>query len=193
MAGFYYLWHDHPADVDGLVAAIHQRQREAFALLAQGPCEVIVLVENTSSYYISPQLYRRHNGPHVAEYVEAVHQAGKVAVVHMCGHVRGLLEQIRDTGLDGVHALTPPPTGDTPWELALDVLGEEIAIVGALDPTVFATGPLEAIPAELDRVYTPRLRRAHFVLGPFADGIPVPVERFQAVQRWMERHGALAG
>jgi hypothetical protein len=29
-------------------------------------------------------------------------------------------------------ALTPPPTGDTPWELALDVIGENLIIIGIL-------------------------------------------------------------
>jgi hypothetical protein len=188
-AGFYYLLNDHPGDVEGLIAAIHGRQREAFDLLARGPCDVMMLVENTSTYYISPDIYRRYNGPHVRDFVDAVHRAGKVAIIHMCGHVRNLLDQVRGTGLDGVHALTPPPTGDTPWELALDALGEDTVIVGALDPTVFAAGPLEGIAAELDRVYTPRLRRSNFILGPFADGIPVPLERFQAIQRWMERNG----
>lgn len=31
-------------------------------------------------------------------------------------------------------------------------------------------------------------RNANFVLGTFADGIPVPLERFEAVQHWMDRN-----
>ena len=61
----------------------------------------------------------------------------------MCGHVKNLLDQIKDTGLDGVHALTPPPTGDTPWELAMDVIGEDLIIIGVFDPTIFILGPVE--------------------------------------------------
>ena len=189
MENFYFLWHDARADLEALIKTMHERQLEAFAILARDPCDVIILVENTSTFYISPDLYRRHNGPHVRDFVDTMHRVGKVAIIHMCGHVRQLLKQIKGTGLDGIHALTPPPTGDTPWELALDEIGEDLVILGALDPTIFASGPVEQIGPALDAFYTPRLRRVNFILAPFADGIPVPLARFEAVARWMERHG----
>jgi uroporphyrinogen-III decarboxylase len=147
-----------------------------------------MLVENTSSYYISPDLYRQHNGPHVKDFVDAMHGAGKLAFIHMCGHVKALLPQFKGIGFDGIHTLTPPPTGDTPWELALDVLGEELVIIGALPPPAWITCPVAEIPAHLERYYTPRLRRAHFLLAPMADGIPVAPERFQAIGDWIARH-----
>jgi uroporphyrinogen-III decarboxylase len=172
-----------------LISLIHEREVSAFEMLARGPCEVVILVENTSTHYISRDLYRMHNGPHVREFVDVVHAQGKLALVHMCGHMLDILEDIRRTGLDGVHALTPPPTGNTPWETALDILGDDTVLIGALDPSIFITGPVEGIPAALDALYTPRLRRSHFVLCPFADGIPVPLERFEAVSRWMQRNG----
>jgi hypothetical protein len=186
---FYYLLHDHPREMEDLIALIHEREMEAFRILARGPWESVTLVENTSTYYISPDVYRRYNGPHVRDFVDAMHAGGKVAILHMCGHVRNLLEQIRDTGADGSHALTPPPTGDTPWELALEVLGEDTIIFGTLDPTLWVLGPIEKIGEALDRLITPRVRRAHFSLLVGADGIRVPVERFETVARWMEANG----
>ena len=189
--GFYYMLQDEPALMDELISTMHRRQLRAFEHLARGPFEVISLVENTSTTYISPDIYQRYNGPHVRDFVDAVHDQGKVPIIHMCGHVRGLLDQIKDTGLDGVHALTPTPTGDTPFELALDVLGEDQIIIGVLDPSIFISGPIEEIGPALEAIYTPRVRRSNFVLGPFADGIAVPLERFEAVARWMERNSAL--
>lgn len=188
MEAFYYLLNDHPDEVAALIRVMHEKELEAFRILATGPAASITLCENTSTYYISPDVYRRFNGPHVRDFVDAVHAAGRIALVHMCGHVRQLLPLIRDTGLDGAHALTPPQTGDTPWELALDVLGDETVIIGAMPPEVWVAGPLAEIAPALDRLYTPRLRRAHFVLCLFADGVPVPLERFEAVARWMNAH-----
>ena len=184
---FYYLLADHPAEVAGLIETIHECELGAFRLLAKGPCDSVTLVENTSTFYISPDVYERYNMPHQREFVDIVKASGKTAILHMCGHVRGLLHLIRETGCDGVHALTPSPTGDAPWELALDVLGEETIIFAALDPTIFVSGEIEAIGPTLDQLITPRLREANFVLGPFADGIPVELERFMAVGRWAER------
>jgi len=186
---FYYLLNDHPAEVEALIQVVHERELEAWRIAARGPGETFILVENTDTRYISPKLYRRYNGPHVREFVSIMHAAGKIAIIHMCGHIRDLLHDIRETGLDGVHALTPPPVGDTPWELALDVLGEETVIVGAFNPAVFVPGPPELIERELELAYTRRLRQAHFVLCTFADGLAVPLDHFQAVARWFGQHG----
>jgi len=142
-------------------------------------------VTQISTYYISPDIYRRFNGPHQKDFTDIMHAAGKIVLMHMCGHVKDVLPDIKRVGADGIHALTPPPTGNTPWEMALDVLGEDTVIIGVLDPSIFITGPVADIPRALDRLYTPRLRRANFVLCPAADGIPVPQERFEAVARWM--------
>ncbi|MCE5258336.1 MAG: hypothetical protein LLG44_04655 [Chloroflexi bacterium] len=91
---FYYLANDYPAEMDGLIDAIHTCELDAFRTLAAGPVETVILCENTSSYYISPALYRRHNGRHVADFCRIIHGAGKTALVHMCGHISNLLADI---------------------------------------------------------------------------------------------------
>jgi len=191
LEAFTYLLHDHPAEMEALLALMGERFQEAYDALAQDLCDVAMLVENTSTRYISPEVYCRYNRPDVHAFVHTMQAAGKCAIIHMCGHIRALLPHIRETGLDGVHALTPPPTGDTPWELALGAWGEEAIICGVLDPTVFVLGPVEAIGPSLDRLYTPRVRSAPTILLVASDGIEVPLERFEAVARWMERNGEL--
>ena len=69
--------------------------------------------------------------------------------------------------------LLTPLTGNTPWEEALEILGEDLILFGCLDPTIFASGDIRRIPAALDTLITPRLRESNFVLSPMADGIPV--------------------
>lgn len=186
---FYYLMADHPAEVEGLIRTIHERELDAFRILATTPCESVTLIENTSTYYISPDIYRRFNMPHQRDFVDIVKKAGKVAILHMCGHVHGILPLIKETGCDGIHALTPPPTGNTPWEDALDVIGEDLIIIGCLDPTIFAAGKISEIPTALDTLITPRLRKANFVLGPMSDGIPTDPQRFYAVRDWIQKNG----
>ena len=186
---FYYLLHDHKEEMEGLMSAIHEKELEAWEIVSRGPCDVVILCENTSTFYISPDTYRNYSGPQVRDFVDIMHAAGKVAILHMCGHVRMILDLIKETGLDGIHALTPPPTGDTPWELALDELGEDLIIFGVIDPSIFIMGTLDEIPEALDALYTPRLRRSNFCLWPGADGLAVPLERFEAVAAWMDRNG----
>jgi len=184
---FYYLLADHPREMADLLDLMHGKYLEAFGILAAGPCDVLVLVENTSSRYISPDLYEHFNGRHVRDFVDIAHAAGKTAIIHMCGHIRTLLPLIRKTRLDGIHALTPPPVGDTPWQTALDALGDDLIIIGAFDPATFITAPVERIAPALEALYTPRIRRSNVVLCAFADGLSVPIERFQAVAEWFRR------
>ena len=186
---FYYLMADNPDEMHGLIQTMHEREMDAFGILADGPWDSITLCENTSTFYISPDIYKRYNMPHQRDFVTLAQDNNKVAILHMCGHVRNILDLIKETGCDGIHALTPEPTGDTPWEEALDVIGDDLIILGILDPSVFISGPIEAIPAALDEMITPRLRESHFVLHPAADGIPVPLERFEAVKHWMDEKG----
>ncbi len=183
---FYYLMEDHPGEMDALIRLMQEKELERFAIVARHPCQVAIAVENTSTAYISPDIYTRYNMPSQRAFVEAMHRQGKTAILHMCGHVRTLLPVIKETGLDGIHALTPPPLGNTPWEDALDVLGEDLIIFGCLVPDIFLNCPVPEVAPALDLLITPRLRASRFVLHPFADGITVPVERFEAIRDWVE-------
>ena len=71
----------------------------------------------------------------------------------------------------------------------MDVLGDELIIFGALDPSIFVSGPVDDIGPALDQLVTPRLRAGNFVLCPFADGVPVALERFETLKRWLEANG----
>ncbi len=184
--GFYYLMQDYPDEVETLIRTIDEKDLQRFEICADGPAKVLILCENTSTRYIGPDIYARYNMPSQRAFVESVHERGKTAILHMCGHVRDILPIIKETNTDGIHALTPPLLGDTPWELALDVLGDDLIIMGALTPDVFLTCPLNEVGPALDNLISPRLRKSRFVLCPFSDGIPTPLERFLAVRDWAE-------
>ena len=52
---FYYLLADYKEEVHALIETIHQCEIKAFKILADGPWDSVTLVENTSTYYISPR------------------------------------------------------------------------------------------------------------------------------------------
>jgi hypothetical protein len=188
-ANFFYLLSDYPAEVEELLAVMHAKRLKEYDILARrSPCAVVIPIENTSSTLISPALYRTYSLPQVRDYVDILHQHGKKAVLHMCGHLKALLPDIRKTGLDGINACTPPPVGATFYEDVLDAYGEDFLLFGAiLSPSMFhnpAVGRAE-LHAFLEQLYTPRLRQANMVIWLQADCAPTPLEKFLAVRDWM--------
>jgi hypothetical protein len=189
---FCYLLEDHPREMEDLIETMHAVRMQEYRIVASAmPFDVVIPVENTSSFYISPSIYRRFSMRHMRDFVDTMHAQGKLAVLHMCGHLYHLLDEIRETGLDGIHALTPPRLGDVDYEHALDRLGNDLIIIGCLDASIFqnpAAGRTE-IEALLRRIYTPRLRKSRFILWPAADGIPTDLERFLWVRDWIRDNG----
>lgn len=186
---FYALWAEHPEEVGELLDVMHARRREEFEIAGRRlPCRAVMLVENTSTTLISPALYERFSLPQLRDYGDILHRHGKRMILHMCGHIRALLPLIRRTGADGVNATTPPSVGNTRYEEVLDAMGENTLIWGGiLDPTVFQASSVtrEQLIRVLEEIFTPRLRRARFLLWLAADGLPTPVERFLAVRDGM--------
>ena len=195
LATFYYLLEDERTAVEELLAAMHKRRCQEYEIVARlTPAEAVIPVENTSSTLTSPAVYERYSLPQLRDYVQIMHRHGKKVVLHMCGLLRNLVPAIRRTGADGYNATTPPTVGDTPLEWMLDVLGEDVVLFGGIFcPNEFQKPGVTraALWRALDRLYTPRLRRAHLVLWLGADGLPTPLDRFLAVGEWMEKNGRL--
>jgi len=191
---FYYLLEDHRREMEELLEIMHARRLEEYEILARrSQAEVIIPVENTSSSLTSPAIYARYSLPQIRDYVRVIHRHGKLAVLHMCGHLKALLEEIRRTELDGINGLTPPPVGDTRYEDVLDAFGEDFLILGGVfPPEIFHQTDLTypQFSAALESLFTPRLRRARFLLWIGVDGLPTDLERFEMVQRWVEKRGA---
>ncbi len=193
LAQFHFLLQDHRSEMEELMAIMHDRRRQEYEIVARAaPSPGLIAVENTSTTLLSPEIYRRYSLPHVRDYADIAHAHGRKLILHMCGHLRNLLTTLAETGMDAVNALTPPPVGDCPFEHALDVLGEDLVILGGIFPPEVLHRPAvtpEEIHRALDTLYTPRIRRANFLLWVAVDGLPTPIERFQAVADWFDRNG----
>ena len=189
----YALLADHPQEFEELLAVMHSRRMQEYEICARRmPCRVFIPVENTSTTMISPAFYEKYSLPHVRALADTVHRHGKLMILHMCGLLRDLLPLIKQTGADGINALCPAPIGNTAYEHALDVLGEDLIIWGGiLDDNMFH-GPSfsrEKLEAALAKILTPRVRASRFLLWIPADGLETPVERFLMVRDWMEKNG----
>jgi len=188
---FYYTLIDHEDEMEELISVMNRVKLQEYRIIAEKmPHMACIPVENTSTSYISPNLYRKYCLPLMRDYADLMHRSKKKAIIHMCGLLTHLLPELKEVGIDGIHALTPKPVGDVDFDHVLDVLGDELIIIGCLDSSVFQhpNATSEDIEKLLDRTVTPRLRRSNYVLWAVADGLPTPVEKFLVINEWFEKN-----
>lgn len=129
---------DYPDQMAELMDLMHERNKEYYRIAAAGPGQVVRPMEDTSSMLTSPTMYAEYAIDHLKDYADICHEHGKAFIVHMCGHLRDMLDVIARVPLDGIEAITPPPTGNADLPEIRRRLGD-IFLLGGVDPTTYAT------------------------------------------------------
>jgi hypothetical protein len=112
--GGQYLLADYPDEVEALFEAMHATLvRSAEILTAHSPVDALYMIEDTSTTYVSPKQYDRYCKPQISDYGAIVRAAGRPLMLHMCGHLLGLLPTLSVMPADGFEAYTTPPVGNT--------------------------------------------------------------------------------
>jgi uroporphyrinogen-III decarboxylase len=132
-------------------------------------------MEDTSQMLSSPEMFRKFIEKHLEDYAEVAHARGKLFLPHMCGHLKDMLPVLKDMSLDGIEAVTPPPTGNCPVKLARKVLGSRRVLIGGIDATRFALSPPDEFERTVAHVLAEMRDDPRFVLGN---------EEIQVSARW---------
>ena len=180
---------DHEDQMAELMAAMHEKNKEYYRLAVAGPGTILRPMEDTSSMLTGPRMYARHCVAHLNDYAEIVHGAGKVFLPHMCGHLDGMLDVLKDVALDGIEAVTPPPLGDASLERIRRKLGN-IWIMGGVDPSQYANATPETMRQHVGHTLDVMRGDRRFILGH--EEIPL-VAKLENVKVVAELVAATAG
>ncbi len=180
---FYYFLADAPDQMEKLMETMHHRNLDSINVgLESCPnAKVLFLGENTSSQLISPDFYRKLTLPHVHTYAEIAHRHGMKFVVHMCGRLTALLDCFAETGMDGIHAVTPPTIGDSHYMAVRERFGDEFIIIGRLNAQVVMGKQKREILEILQNMIPERLIHTPFALWISTDEIQLPAEDLDAI------------
>jgi uroporphyrinogen decarboxylase len=138
------------ADQPDLVAAICQRVGELTAAVASHA----VTVDNVGMVFlgddlgfatgtlISPAVLREHIFPHHRRLVEIVHAANRLALLHSCGNLTSVMDELIGLGFDAKHSfedkIMPVEEVSRRW-------GDRIAILGGVDMDLLGRGSEEEV------------------------------------------------
>ncbi|MCK4899864.1 MAG: hypothetical protein KAS38_13850 [Anaerolineales bacterium] len=184
---------DEPERMTDLLDLLHQRALEGYGLIAAGPgLAVETGMAFMTTQLISPRWFEHFVLPYLAEYVQVLHQAGKILICHMCGHIRHLLPMMREAGVDGVDSLSNPPIGDTELEAYWQILGDQAILQAGLDVNVLQQGSVEQVRLHVRDVLN-RCQGRHLILRS-ADEVPhgTPAENLMAVAEEVQLNGQKA-
>jgi uroporphyrinogen-III decarboxylase len=140
-----YDIYDNPAELESTMDVMAAKSCEWYKQAAATDVEVIRCTEDLDTKLVSPEMFRKYSVPALRKYSRICHDAGKLLLVHMCGHIREFLPFIPETEADAIHCLCPPQTGNTPVKLAREILGRNVTIMARIDPPVLLNGDPDTV------------------------------------------------
>jgi len=187
--GIYALY-DWADTTEAFFRAREENHERLIRLVNDSPIEIVNFGENVHSSTLPPELYRKYQLPACRRRCELLHAAGKVVYSHWDGDCKPLLPIAKETGLDGIEAITPEPQGDVTIDETKEALGDEMFLLDGIPAVYFdETFPVEVLEEcthRLIELFAPKL-----VLG-ISDEISSTgdIERVRVVDRIVDEYNA---
>ena len=186
--GFHYLYHDCPTEMARLLTTLDETDDAIYDVVSQCPVEIINFGDNVAGEFVSPAIFERWYLPHYQKRAAQLRAAGKQCHSHWDGSVKPLLPYIRDSGMDGIEALTPLPQGDVTLQEMRAAMTDDQILVDGIPCTHFM--PQHSVKEVVDfareilDLWGPRV-----VLG-ISDEISPPgdIEKVRAVAEFVETY-----
>jgi hypothetical protein len=134
-----YAIYDWTEDVEAYFRALDGSHDRLIDLINASPIEIINLGENVHAGTLSPDLFVKYHLPACQHRCERLHAANKFVSSHWDGDVGPLLPYARETGLDGIEAITPYPQGDVTLEQVKQALGDDMFLLDGI-PAIYFDG-----------------------------------------------------
>ena len=106
---FYLEMYDHPKEMRQLCEDMEPYYDQIFRVLADSPAEVIFSGGNYDEMITYPPFFRDYIMPHLQKLADLLHPKGKLLLCHCDGENKGLLDLIRESGMDIAEAICPQP------------------------------------------------------------------------------------
>jgi hypothetical protein len=103
---------EYEAEVRALYAAMLRVFSQSFPIAMESPCTYLMCLENFTAETLGPARYAEFLLPVYQEFFPLAARHRKVVGVHYDGQTRVVRELVRESPIDVIESLTPPPEGD---------------------------------------------------------------------------------
>jgi len=161
VADFWYLLMDSTDLIEEAMDVWQQNLQKKYQIMQTVPADGWYQAENTSTTMISPAYYEKYSLEHMRCFADSARKANCRSLVHMCGLLHNIMPLIKQTGMNGIHNLTPPTIGDTPFEYAYDLMPDDFLALGGFGSLDWINRTREEILANLAKKLPHHIYQKH--------------------------------
>ncbi|GAG23914.1 unnamed protein product, partial [marine sediment metagenome] len=134
MSQFMLALYDYPDEVKQFQSRFNERMIAMSRKMVEAGADVIMIYDDygtTGAPLTSVEMWKEFTYPHLKRHIEAVHQAGALAMLHSCGYQMPFLEYYVEAELDILQSLQPKAGND--FQTAHEKFGDRLTFCTGVD------------------------------------------------------------
>ena len=169
---FTFLFMEDPTELELTMEAMMETKKQYLDLSAKSPADVVICYENTNTANSMPDWIKAYGFKFLNEFADIAHKYDTPLLIHMCGKISLLLEEIAECKFDGIIDISPPPTGDIDFAKAIKVMEKaEKMIIGGIECNQFIMKDTEDFTKSVEKFLETLPESPYFFLGS-GDAVP---------------------
>lgn len=119
-----YMLVDHQEEVEAFFEVLEKNQEQMIEVINKSPIQMVNFGDNLHCGMLPPSYFETYILPAYQRRCALLHKGGKFVYSHWDGDTRTILKYAKQTGLDGIEAITPKPQGDVTLKEVKEALGD---------------------------------------------------------------------
>lgn len=146
--------------------------------------------DNVHCATLPPSLFEQYVLPEYQHRNELLHKQGQFTFAHWDGDTKAILKYAKETGLDGIEAVTPKPQGDVTLKEIKEAFGDDVYLVDGIAALLFdEMYPIEMLKEQTEQIID--MFAGQLILG-ISDEMSSTgnIDRIKYVGEIVDRHNA---
>jgi len=184
---FYFYYHDHRKEMDSLSEAVGHYYDQLLQVCADSPADGVFWGGNFDDMLTYPPYFEKEILPWIQKAADVLHAKGKILDCHCDGENLGLMDLIRDSGMDVAESICPMPMTKVRIEQYYERWSDRLTLFGGIPWNVLVPEftSEEEFEAYMDHLFKAVVPGTRFIAG-ITDTTP-PNALFQRLIRIGER------
>ena len=191
---FFYHYRDHQREMRELAECVEVYFEKVLGIIQDSPGEVILWGANYDDMLTYPPYFEKEILPWLRKAAESLRAKGKIVATHTDGENHGLMDLIRDSGVDVAESVTPWPMTKVRIEEYYRRWRDKLTIMGGIPESVLPEETATEVATEvfLDELFASVAPGDRLILGT-ADSTPPDAnfDRLRRIQERVEKEGRL--